>query len=73
MKVIRLIALTLMLTGVWFMPERPVSACAIPGANCPPPPEQRPDGCACCSDNHCESGKCDLETEECVPKEPLLD
>lgn len=72
MKVFRLFALTLMLVGVWFMPERPVSACADPGANCPAQ-QPRPNGCACCSDNHCQSGNCNLTTEKCEPKVPILD
>lgn len=68
MKIFRLCALTLLLVGVWLIPERPASACeADPGQNCPAQ-QPRPNGCKCCSDNHCASGRCNINTDKCEAK-----
>ena len=65
MKKIRLLLLTLMLAGSFAMLDSPASACAGEG-NCPQ--ADRPNGCKCCSDNHCASGRCNINTEKCEAK-----
>ena len=67
MAKLRLFIVLLMLVGSVSMFDAPVKACESGGGNCPP--ADRPNGCACCSDNHCASTKCDIVTQKCVPKD----
>lgn len=64
---IKLSVFLLMLCGSIMMFDSPITACSGGGENCPQ--ANRPVGCACCSDNHCASGKCDITTEKCVNKD----
>ena len=77
-KKIRLILLVSMLLGSISMfnstqsvracgdEEGEDSACNCTEAAC------KPDGCSCCSDNHCKSGYCPSATDKCT-KKPLDD
>lgn len=66
MKIIRLILLTMMLMGSFYMYDRPVSACVDESSAACPPNAPRDNGCKCCSDNHCKSNYCNPANNKCA-------
>ncbi len=67
MKKFRLLLLTLMLVGGVSMFNQSATACADGEGDCSSKNGDRPVGCACCSDNHCDSGKCGKD-DKCAAK-----
>jgi hypothetical protein len=69
MKKLRLLFLAMVLvSGFWSFNQR-VVACVDPdeeilGPVCPKQ-QPRPNGCPCCSDNHCTSNYCNPTTNKC--------
>ncbi len=65
MKKIRLLMLVLMLVTSFSIFDGATTktyGCAD-GGGCPQ--ADRPNGCACCSDNHCDSGYCNPANDKC--------
>jgi len=68
MKKLRLVVLIMLLTGGLSSFKANEPACFDPGDEGPCPKNQpRPNGCKCCSDNHCVSDHCEIGSERCVP------
>jgi len=70
MKKLRLLLLVMMLVGSYSTFNASNGNCngveveGEGGGTCPR--EERPIGCACCSDNHCASRKCSSSSDKCV-------
>lgn len=71
MKQLRLIFLVLLLVGGYSTFSANDGGCngveLEEGGKCPKY-EPRPNGCKCCSDNHCESGYCNPSTDKCATR-----